>query len=813
MRFRIGLAVFVIGCVAPDVGMERQSLECQCTGGVDNFGNAVSAQCGGSVCGADLHVYACEDGVWVYQSQGCDGSGGCLCTGGTDSTGQSVSAACGESVCGADFQEYDCVSGQWRANGTTCGSPPTCECTNGTDVEGNAVSTACGQSVCGSDSHVYDCIDRRWQWTEAVCDATSAIGCSDGEAESANAVPGVVACAGDWNGAIHLRAASSGRACGDDGELCERPADLCSPGWHVCAADGEVADLRDRVTPEQCEALAAGQYVAASSHTSSTTSGVCTPAGETTTCNASGTWGAEPLCCGSDCNYGICDDDMWIDATPLGGGFLEGCAEMTSQQTNGVLCCSDQLPDPPPECVDRVLNGEAIDTACPGISVAQRRALEELVLAMQTMVEEYRAAMVREAQARARTRSDGVIEVALCFGLLAGIAFDGVGATPDPALTSDCAWVTPTQFASVAHNLYFADMEAFLWSWVDLYDPSLGLTPSEYYWTRSSTEQAEILARVDSTYTSNKRHHIEYVLSLDTQLSPLAAKGVLEVVYYQYADPGFVSSAMTRVWQCDVEHDCCGGDVLCTIVDRILLDLRISIMAGIMFVDATWSAITGHGKLSFQEWIAAGLLTLAPSLGWANASCSAGPSVQCALDVIGATLELTPFLKGIILRGGRALAASRAARASMPSTGRLLGALPEDLVDGAEEYLEISDINPTGSRTNCHACTPAFREYRMTGVIREVDDLAPLFREKTLHVSRTRLESILRAHPEETVEIVFARGTLHSMAGYYDEALGQFILVDAQRAIRWIGWPDFLTEWWVACKGQAFFNFIGPSLD
>ena len=59
---------------------------------------------------------------WVSTSE-CVQTGPCQCTGGVDVYGNTVTAQCGdEPVCGADRQLYDCVGGEWSATEVACTS-------------------------------------------------------------------------------------------------------------------------------------------------------------------------------------------------------------------------------------------------------------------------------------------------------------------------------------------------------------------------------------------------------------------------------------------------------------------------------------------------------------------------------------------------------------------------------------------------------------------------------------------------------------------------------------------------------------------
>jgi hypothetical protein len=49
--------------------------------------------------------------------------------------------------------------------------------------------------------------------------------------------------------------------------------------------------------------------------------------------------GAEPVCCGNDCQYGKCKDGVWKDKTKISRGTTEGCGALTSERNGGLMCC------------------------------------------------------------------------------------------------------------------------------------------------------------------------------------------------------------------------------------------------------------------------------------------------------------------------------------------------------------------------------------------------------------------------------------------------------------------------------------------
>jgi hypothetical protein len=169
------------------------------------------------------------------------------------------------------------------------------------------------------------------------------MGCADGQREAfvdLATYPNIAGCLASWSGALSLRAPRMGQACGDDtGTPCASPADVCAPGWHVCAADGVVADLK-QVSPEQCAHAGGGRFSAGMSHC--TTQSGCEydlSANAKYPCFNSG-WCSEPVCCGDDCgDFGSCTGGVWKDATHIAQGTDQGCGASTSQRAGGILCC------------------------------------------------------------------------------------------------------------------------------------------------------------------------------------------------------------------------------------------------------------------------------------------------------------------------------------------------------------------------------------------------------------------------------------------------------------------------------------------
>jgi hypothetical protein len=176
------------------------------------------------------------------------------------------------------------------------------------------------------------------------------MGCADGQRESFADVtkhPRIAGCVGEWDGTKSLRDKPTGKACGDDGEKCPVPADLCAPGWHVCGVDGKAKDITDRTTAKDCDNAGPGRFNAAVSHSISEEIEPCPKITAATTlpCFQAGL-GSEPVCCGNDCLAGKCKDGVFKGKTQISRGTSEGCGAVTSGSNAGLMCCADG--DAPP---------------------------------------------------------------------------------------------------------------------------------------------------------------------------------------------------------------------------------------------------------------------------------------------------------------------------------------------------------------------------------------------------------------------------------------------------------------------------------
>jgi hypothetical protein len=191
-----------------------------------------------------------------------------------------------------------------------------------------------------------------YDYVESTRGDVGVIGCADGQREGFADVakhPRIAGCLGSWVGKKSLRAKKSGKACGDDGDVCEAPADVCADGWHPCGRDGRYEEILERTSARACnEEAGPGKFVAAMSHGQSQS--LCPPqpkSGDLFGCWKKGPV-SEPICCGDDCDEGKCNDGLWPDATHISLAKGEGCASATSEQLGGLLCCydADDVPTP-----------------------------------------------------------------------------------------------------------------------------------------------------------------------------------------------------------------------------------------------------------------------------------------------------------------------------------------------------------------------------------------------------------------------------------------------------------------------------------
>ena len=216
------------------------------------------------------------------------------------------------------------------------------------------LQTAC---TCGTGPYEGDYFDgdrpdpvANVKFSESEKGDPKVIGCADGQREAfadLKANPRIAGCMGKWTEGKSLRDAPTGKACGDDGEACAVPSDVCAEGWHVCGATGEPKDLRDRSNAPSCANAGPGRLNAALSHSPTDEIDPCPTITASTKlpCVQAGL-GAEPVCCGNDCLKGKCTDGVWKGKTKISRGTSEGCGAVTSDRNGGVLCCADGTANP-----------------------------------------------------------------------------------------------------------------------------------------------------------------------------------------------------------------------------------------------------------------------------------------------------------------------------------------------------------------------------------------------------------------------------------------------------------------------------------
>jgi hypothetical protein len=167
---------------------------------------------------------------------------------------------------------------------------------------------------------------------------TSVVGCRDGTREAFEDIilfPEIAGCAGSWT-KQSLRATGTGSA-----------EDFCADDWHICTRDGDLSELRNAATAEQCIAAGTGTFAAASSHCSKNSLVSC-KYDDLFECSASGIlFGrcSEAICCGNGCGISDCKDAVWPDSTHAfsPGIVSNGCSESVTvlNKWTGVLCCKD----------------------------------------------------------------------------------------------------------------------------------------------------------------------------------------------------------------------------------------------------------------------------------------------------------------------------------------------------------------------------------------------------------------------------------------------------------------------------------------
>lgn len=174
-------------------------------------------------------------------------------------------------------------------------------------------------------------------------------GCADGSCDGLCGVKNVRGCSAEWKGVADMRSPRSApapaTACGD-GVPCAVPADACAVGWALCVASNastgssSLAAYSAAITPAQCNSASNdGAFIGAMSHANGV--GKTCTTGTQNGCH--GSWGGEPICCGSSCVKPSCPDGVWKGATEIiiNDGPSGVCSSIATAGTTikGVLCC------------------------------------------------------------------------------------------------------------------------------------------------------------------------------------------------------------------------------------------------------------------------------------------------------------------------------------------------------------------------------------------------------------------------------------------------------------------------------------------
>jgi hypothetical protein len=301
---------------------------CQCIGSGPN--GPLIAFCGESACGEDYTLYACSSSGWSATGQPCSvpsdagvtpdaagppDSGLCECVG-TGPGGAPVVAACGGSACGEDYTIYACDITGWAPTGQPCsmpdagvtpdaGGPPDsgiCECV-GTGLGGVPVVAACGGSACGDDFILYSCSAAGWSWIGQSCSGSSDAG------------TGTCQCTGSGPGGAPVTVSCGQSTCGEDSTMYSCSASGWSPTGLPCACSCQGTGPGGFPVTVNCGQSACGEDFTSYSCTSSGWSWT----GQACTCGCSGTGpGGVPIsvncgqsACGSDYNMYSCSNAGW----------------------------------------------------------------------------------------------------------------------------------------------------------------------------------------------------------------------------------------------------------------------------------------------------------------------------------------------------------------------------------------------------------------------------------------------------------------------------------------------------------------------
>jgi hypothetical protein len=177
------------------------------------------------------------------------------------------------------------------------------------------------------------------------------VGCASGFCDAfCNASSTVHGCLAQWPGSVNMRAEKTGTPCGGPlGPCTTSPADACADGWDICLSNFsiiglDIASFRAGLSYKDCASSDPRSFVSGMSHAlvqwQNLPPGPC-PAEVITNDNGCSlpNWGAEPVCCGSDCDIPSCPNSVWIDNTRIHVGENEACSSIQSQYVSGVLCC------------------------------------------------------------------------------------------------------------------------------------------------------------------------------------------------------------------------------------------------------------------------------------------------------------------------------------------------------------------------------------------------------------------------------------------------------------------------------------------
>lgn len=249
------------------------------------------------------------------------------------------------------------------------------------------LGTAC---TCGSGPYQGDFIDEDLppsietvHFKESKKGDPALVGCADGQREgfaSLEKFPRVAGCIGTWDKHLDLRAEPTQTPCGDDlaGTKCKVPGDVCAEGWHVCGRTGLAPDLRSYLSATECKTGAGpGRFNAALSHSPNDQIQPCPITSDRThfPCMADGL-GAEPVCCGGGCLFGLCKDGVWKGKTYISRGTSEGCGSVSADRNGGVMCCysGEGTPSDDNAAAD---NGAVVDEASGGSGDGENSPADE----------------------------------------------------------------------------------------------------------------------------------------------------------------------------------------------------------------------------------------------------------------------------------------------------------------------------------------------------------------------------------------------------------------------------------------------------